>query len=86
MSNTPHDHGPDRRAAHHVPLALRSAPENAAQTRSRSPLATRRGLRRGPARPTFLLHPDGCRLPAASIAKIQKSVLRHPAKSSSAIE
>ena len=34
----------------------------------------------------FLLHPDGCRLPAASIAKIQKSVLRHPAKSSSAIE
>jgi hypothetical protein len=86
VSNTPHDHGPDRRAAHHVPLALRSAPENAAQICSRSPLATRHSLGYGLARPTFLLHPDGCRLPAASTAKIQKFVLRHPAKSSSAIE
>ena len=80
MSNTPYEHGLDRRPANHVPLAPPSSPENAAQTCTRHPLV----IRRCRLRPSQ--HVDACRLPGASTGKIQQFVLRYPAKSSSAIE
>ena len=86
MSNTPHDHGSGSPAAQHAPLALRSSPGNAAQTCPRSALVIRRLRRGGSALPTLSLHTDAGRLPAVSAEKIQKFVLRHPAKSTSAIE